>query len=82
MAADRPGIWLGGLPKDIKQDEVEGVCSRRQPCGNLVANPVLSNPCRYGAIDDINIKHSERDTFVFVTFKRLEYAEAAPTCSN
>ena len=37
-----------------------------------------SVPWRYGAIDDINIKHSERDTFVFVTYKRLDYAEAAP----
>ena len=31
---------------------------------------------RYGVVADINIKHSDRDTFVFVTFNRLEHAEA------
>ena len=30
---------------------------------------------RYGSIADLNIKHSDRDTFVFVTYTRLEYAE-------
>eukprot|EP00913_Durusdinium_trenchii_P004137 g3833.t1 len=55
----KPCIWLGGLPRDITDSEVEGVCSR------------------YGSIADLNIKHSDRDTFVFVTYTRLEYAEDA-----
>ena len=32
---------------------------------------------RYGVIADIGIKHSERDTFCFVTFNRMEHAEAS-----
>ncbi|CAE7511667.1 dnajb14 [Symbiodinium pilosum] len=31
----------------------------------------------YGTVSDINIKHSERDTFVFVTYARLENAQDA-----
>ena len=27
-----PGIWLGGLPRDITDSEVEGVCSRCACC--------------------------------------------------
>ena len=30
---------------------------------------------RYGTVSDINIKHSDRDTFVFVTYARLEHAQ-------
>ncbi|CAE7900309.1 gghA [Symbiodinium sp. KB8] len=55
----KPCIWLGGLPRDISESEVDSVC------------------CRYGTVSDINIKHSDRDTFVFVTYARLEHAQDA-----
>ena len=50
-------------------------------CPLLIAHEIIStnNRCRYGAVTDINIKHSDIDTFVFITYGRLEHAQVLNT---
>ena len=87
MPCCRSGIWLGGLPRDITEGEVDSVCSRHVRGRNSSVQSCLAvlrprSRFRYGSVADINIKHSERDTFVFVTYGRLEHAQVCARCSN
>lgn len=52
-------VWVGGLPRDVRQDELYAKFSK------------------YGNIQDITIRHSDSDTYSFITYTERHDAEEA-----
>lgn len=58
--ANQSRVWIGGLPKDITEREVEKEFSKFGPI-----------------LEEVRVKHSDRDTFAFVQYGRTSHARDA-----
>lgn len=52
-------VWIGGLPHDIGERELEKLCAK------------------FGPLAQVSIKHSQRDTYAFVSYNHFRDAKAA-----